>query len=250
MMKSAGPRRDETLDGLLGGKVSVLQSKGGYRFSLDPVLLAHFVDIHRGEKVIDLGTGNGVIPLILASLHPWVRVTGLEIQMAMVERAVRSIALNHLTDRVEVLHGDIRSVEQNLAPSGFDLAVSNPPYRKLKSGRVNPDPERYIARHEAKSSLADFLRGGSYLLRPGGRMALVYPATRAMDLLVGMREEAVEPKRVRFVHSFAGGPATLVLVEGIKGGRSELKIMPPLVVYATGRQYTEEVSAMLRVGSR
>ncbi len=245
MMKSMEPRRDETLDGLFGGRVSVLQRKGGYRFSLDAVLLAQFVNLRRGDRVFDLGSGNGVIPLLLASLHPSVRVTGLEIQRSMVHRALRSVAINDLTERVEILQGDVCSVERQYAPREYDVVVSNPPYRKLNSGRVNPDPERYIARHEVKASLADFLRAGAHLLRSEGKMALVYPATRANDLLVGMRNEDMEPKRMRFVHSFAGGPATLILVEGIKGARSDLKVMAPLVVYAKGKQYTGEVKGML-----
>ncbi len=245
MMKSTEPRRDETLDTLFGGRVSVLQGKGGYRFSLDAVLLTQFVNLRRGDRVFDLGSGNGVIPLLLASLHPSVRVTGLEFQRSMVHRALRSVAINDLTDRVEIRQGDVRSVERQFAPREYDMVVSNPPYRKLDSGRVNPDPERYIARHEAKASLADFLRAGAHLLRSGGKMALVYPATRANDLLVEMRNEDMEPKRVRFVHSFAGGPATLILAEGIKGARSDLKVMAPLVVYSKGKQYTGEVSAML-----
>lgn len=247
MMKSTEPRRDETLDTLCGGRVSVLQGKGGYRCSLDAVLLAHFVNLRRGDRVVDLGSGNGVIALLLASLHPSVRVTGLEFQRSMVNRALRSVAINDLTDRVEIRLGDVRSVERQFTPREYDMVVSNPPYRKLDSGRVNPDPERYIARHEAKASLADFLRAGAHLLRSGGKMALVYPTTRANDLLVGMRNEDMEPKRVRFVHSFAGGPATLILVEGIKGARSDLKVMAPLVVYSKGKQYTGEVSAMLGV---
>ncbi len=248
MMKSTKPGKDETLDGLCGGKVSVLQSKGGYRFSLDAVLLAHFVEPRRGDRVFDLGSGNGVIALLLASLYPSIRVTGMELQRSMVHRALRSVAINDLTDRVAILQGDVRSVAPKFAPRDYDIVVSNPPYRKLNSGRVNPNPERYIARHEAKASLADFLRGGAHLLRSGGKMALVYPATRANDLLVGMRNEDIEPKRVRFVHSFAGGPATLILVEGIKGARSDLKVMAPLVVYSKGKQYMGEVSAMLGVG--
>ncbi len=245
MMKSTEPRRDETLDGLFGGRVSVLQRKGGYRFSLDAVLLAQFVNLHRGDRVFDLGSGNGVISLLLASLHPSVRVTGLEFQRSMVHRALMSVAINDLTDRVEILQGDVRSVERQFTPCEYDMVVSNPPYRKLSSGRVNPDQERYIARHEAKASLADFLRAGAHLLRSGGKMALVYPATRANDLLVGMRNEEMEPKRVRFVHSFVDGPATLILVEGIKGARSDLKVMAPLVVYSKGKQYTGEVQGML-----
>lgn len=162
----------------------------------------------------------------------------------MVDRASRGVTLNRLKDRVEIVQGDVCSVVQNFAPQSFDIVVSNPPYRRLKSGRVNPNPERNIARHEVKASLRDFLSGGSYLLRRGGKMTLVYPAARAIDLFTGMRETDLEPRRLRFVHSFAGARAAFVLVEGVKGARPELEIMRPLVIYAKRQQYTDEIIAI------
>ncbi len=246
MKKKPVPLKDETVDGLLSGRLSVLQKKGGYRFSLDAILLAHFVRVRGAKRVVDLGSGNGVIPLILTSLYPSVRVTGLEIQDKMVDRALRNIAMNDVQDRVEILQGDVISVDKRLPPGSFDLALSNPPYRRLSSGRVSPDPERYVARHEAKVSLTDFLHAGATLLPAGGSMALIYPATRAVDLLVAMRGEGLEPKRLRFVYPFAHGPAEFVLAEGVKGAGSEVRIMSPLIVYAGEKKYTEEVKAMLK----
>ncbi|MEE8077094.1 MAG: tRNA1(Val) (adenine(37)-N6)-methyltransferase [Candidatus Binatia bacterium] len=237
-------KRDETLDTLFRGKLVVIQAKRGYRFSLDAVLLAHFVEIKGKERIMDLGSGSGVIALILAAQNPSVQVVGLEVQERMVDRAMRSVALNHLNGRVEIVRGDVRSFRKNFTPQKFDLAVANPPYRRLKSGRVNPDPERYVARHEIEASLPDFLNGGSYLLRRGGRITLVYPAARATDLITAMRQADLEPSRLRFVHSFQDAPASLVLAEGIKGSRSELEIMQPLVVYAKRKQYTDEMNAI------
>ncbi len=240
-----GDSTDESLDTLFQGRLAIIQRKRGYRFSLDAVLLAHFVNVSSREKVIDLGTGSGVIPLILASLDPSVRITGLEIQEGMVERALRSVSLNRLGDSVGIIQGDVCSIKQIFPPQSFDAAVCNPPYRRATSGRINPDVERRVARHEIKGCLRDFLRAGSYLLRRRGRMSLVYPAARTVDLLQTMREEDIEPKRLRLVHSFAGSAATLILVEGLRGGRRELKIMPPLVVYTEERQYTSEMRAVL-----
>ncbi|MFQ5903611.1 MAG: tRNA1(Val) (adenine(37)-N6)-methyltransferase, partial [Candidatus Binatia bacterium] len=193
MKKSPGLSRDETLDTLFQGRLAIIQRKGGYRFSLDAVLLAHFVGIRWRERIVDLGTGNGVIPLILASLYPSVRVVGLEIQREMVGRALRSVGLNRLEDRVGIIRGDVCSIQQIFSPQSFNAAVCNPPYRGPMSGRINPDPERRVARHEIKSCLRDFLRAGSYLLRRRGRIALVYPATRMLDLLQTMRQEGMEP---------------------------------------------------------
>lgn len=245
MSKASELSGDETLDTLLEGRLGILQRKGGYRFSLDALLLADFVKLSAGQKIVDLGAGNGVVALLLASLYPAVHVTGLEIQEGMVERALRSVELNSLQRRVQIVSGDVCSIERIFPPQSFDAALSNPPYRRAKSGRINPDPERRIARHEVKGSLKDFLHAGSYLLRRGGSMVMVYPATRAVDLLQAMRGEGLEPKRLRMVHSFEAKEATLILAEGFKGGRSELKIMPPLVVYAKDRKYAAEMRAIL-----
>jgi tRNA1Val (adenine37-N6)-methyltransferase len=245
MKKLPAPLRDETLDTLLQGKLSILQGKRGYRFSLDALLLAHFVKPHGRGKIIDLGTGNGVIACILAFLHPAARVIGLEIQEEMVDRALRSVALNGLGDRVEIVQGDVCSIERMFSPRSFDAVVCNPPYRGQATGRISPDPERRIARHEIEGGLDDFIRAGSYVLRHRGAMAVIYSAPRALALLEKMRREGLEPKRLRFVHSFAAKDASLVLVEGVKGGRSELKISPPVIVYAERKKYTSEMRAIL-----
>lgn len=244
-IKRSGPSGDETLDTLFQGKLKIIQRKRGYRFSIDAVLLAHFADVQGAEEIVDLGAGNGIIPLILAFFNPSVRVVGVELQEEMVKRALRSVDLNRLGGRVKIIQGDVCSVEKAFRPQSFDAVVCNPPYRGPASGRVNPDPEKRIARHEIKGRLSDFVRAGSYLLRRGGRMALVYPATRALDLLQAMRQEDIEPKRLRLVYSFKESVATLVLAEGVKGAGSELKIMPPLVVYAKDRKYTPEVETIL-----
>ena len=244
-MKRAGTSHGETLDALFQGKLKIIQRKKGYRFSIDSLLLAHFVKVRGGEEIVDLGTGNGVIPLILGCLHPSVRVVGLELQEEMVQRALRSVDLNRLGERVKIIQGDVCSVEESFSPQSFDAVVCNPPYRETASGRINPDPERRVARHEIKARLSDFLRAGSYLLRRRGRMALVYPAARTLDLLQTMRQEDLEPKRLRLVYSLEESASTLVLAEGIKGGGSELRVMPPLVMYTKERKYSPEIRAIL-----
>lgn len=244
-MKRAETSYGETLDALFQGKLKIIQRKRGYRFSIDAVLLAHFVKVRGGEKIVDLGTGNGVIPLILGCLHPSVRVVGLELQEEMAQRALRSVRLNLLAERVRIIQGDVCSVEEIFSPQSFDAVVCNPPYRETASGRINPDLERRVARHEIKARILDFVRAGSYLLRRRGRMALVYPAARTLDLLQTMRQEDLEPKRLRLVYPFEESAATLVLAEGIKGGGSELRVMPPLVMYTKDRKYSPEIRAIL-----
>jgi tRNA1Val (adenine37-N6)-methyltransferase len=237
--------RGETLDVLFDGKVSLFQSRTGYRFSLDALLLAHFVTIKGREKIVDLGTGNGVIPLVLAILHRSAILTGVELQPAMIERARRNVQLNGLERRIQILSGDVRAGERIAAAASFDVAVCNPPYRKPGSGRLSPSDEKQIARHETQGDLGNFLHAGAFLLRPKGRLAIVYLAGRSIDLLSAMREARIEPKRMRMIHAFAGVEACVVLVEGVKGGRSGVEVLPPLTIYCRGKEYTEEVAAMI-----
>ncbi|MBI4529002.1 MAG: tRNA1(Val) (adenine(37)-N6)-methyltransferase [Deltaproteobacteria bacterium] len=250
MKRRSYASRPETLDTLFQGRLAIMQRRDGYRFSLDAVLLSHFVKLAGHEKIVDLGTGNGVIPLILASCNPSVLVTGLELQDSMVERAERNVRLNRLEPRVRIIRGDVCRIEQLFPPRSFDLVVANPPYRRIASGRINPDREKSLARHEIRGCLRDFIRAGFYLLPPGEKMDLVYPASRLSDLFNGMRAEGMEPKRLRIVHSYAESAATLLLVEGVKGAKSELKIMPPLIVYAKGKEYSPELKTILEGNSR
>jgi tRNA1(Val) A37 N6-methylase TrmN6 len=172
-------------------------------------------------------------------------ITGLELQEEMVERAVRGVVLNGLESRVKMIQGDVRSVAHILPMGAFDAVVCNPPFRQAGSGRANADGEKRIARHEIKVKLADFISAGAYLLRRGGRMALVCPATRSVELLRIMSDKKIEPKRMRMVHAYAGSAAILALVEGVREGKSGLAVLPPLVVYKRPNALTREVGAML-----
>jgi tRNA1Val (adenine37-N6)-methyltransferase len=207
--------------------------------------LAHFVALKAGESAIDLGTGNGVIPLILARLHSDVAITGVEIQPAMAERAARNVRFNQLESQIHIRLGDIREVDAIAPAASFDVAVCNPPYRGVASGRISPNDEKRIARHESRGALDDFLRAADFLLRAKGRIAVVYLAERAVDLFSAMRAARLEPKRIRMVHSFVDADASLVLVEGMKGGRSGVKILPPLTIYGDGNNYSAEVAAII-----
>ncbi len=232
------------MDTLFSGEIKLYQDCNGYRFSLDALLLADFFICHDGEQIADLGAGNGVIALILAHLHPLLWITGVELQPKMFERANRNIRMNSFTDKVTMRQADVRTIQENFTPESFAAVVCNPPYRRMNSGRISPNPEKKIARHEMTASLADFLRAGSYLLPIKGRMALIYPALRVVDLLQSMRNANLEPKRLRMVHSFADAEASLVLVEGVKGGRGGVEVFSPLFVYKQGNLYTPEVEAI------
>lgn len=237
---------DETLDSLFDGGVELYQSRAGYRFSLDAVLLAHFVKVKERVRVVDLGAGNGALTLMLAFLHHTASVVGVEIQPAMLARARRSVALNALEDRVSMRSGDVRAPAALGDAASFDVAVCNPPYRAPLSGRVSPNPEKRMARHEVQGELGHFLKAGRFLLRRKGRLALIYPAFRCVDVLAAMRAVDIEPKRLRMVHSSWGVEASLLLVEGVKEGKSEITVEAPLFVYDQEQCYRAEVAAMLR----
>jgi tRNA1Val (adenine37-N6)-methyltransferase len=246
--EGVSPQPGESCDALFRGRLRLLQAERGYRFGLDALLLCDFVALRGDESILDLGCGNGTIALVLASRFLCAKVVGLELQPAMVARARRNAALNGLAERVEILEGDVREARRLCEGRSFDLAVSNPPFRAARSGRLNPDPEKRIARHEIAASLEDFLAAGRSVLRDGGRFALIFPAPRAVDLIAGMRAHGLEPKRVRMVHSFADAPASLILAEGVKGGSVEVETLPPLVVYRRGDRYTPEVERILEGG--
>jgi len=231
-MKSFRPQTvkmqpDESLDEFMEGRLKLIQSRNGYRFSIDAVLLAEFVSIKPGETVVDLGTGCGIIPLMLLLTKQVGHAFGLEIQPPLADQAVRNALLNGFDKKMDVILGDIR--HPPLMPSSADVVVCNPPYRPQKSGRINPDPQRAIARHEILASLDDILDIARKLLRPKGRLAMIYPAVRLVDIMVRMKGYNLEPKRLRVIYPSLSSEAKLVLIEASTGGRSGLKVMPPMI---------------------
>ncbi len=220
-------RPGETLDEFLDGRLRLIQSARGYRFSIDAVLLAQFVTVKPGDVVVDLGAGCGIISLLLLLEKPVAYAIALEIQRNLADQAVRNAALNGVTDRMGVLLADLRQAP--LWQPVADVVVCNPPFRRPGSGRVNPDLQRAIARHEIMASLNDILSAASAVLKPKGRLALIYPAGRLVDLLVRMRAFDVEPKRMQVVYPSMEEESKLVLVEGARGGKGGVKILPPLM---------------------
>jgi tRNA1Val (adenine37-N6)-methyltransferase len=218
---------DESIDEFMNGRLKLIQSRTGYRFSIDAVLLSEFVSIKKGDKVVDLGTGCGIIPLVLLLRRPVRYVFGLEIQEGLARQTNRNALLNGFSPKMGVIRADIR--RPPLTAASVDVVVCNPPYRKKESGRLNPDQQRAIARHEILASLDDILEAARYVLRPEGRLAMIYPAERLADLMVKMRQYGMEPKRVRVVYPGMGSDAKLAMVEATLGGRSGLKILPPLM---------------------
>jgi tRNA1Val (adenine37-N6)-methyltransferase len=225
------PSSNETRDTFLNGTVQILQKKRGYRFSIDAVLLSQFIKIRKNENVIDLGTGSGILPLLLSQTTNARSFVGVEIQKGLAELAKKNVMLNHLEHRISILHKDLRKLRGIFSPGSFHVVLSNPPYRKYRTGRVNPSVEKAVARHEIKGTLEDLISIASYLLPPKGRCYLIFPALRTIDLLVSLRKEKLEPKRLQFVYPRIEEGAKLILAESVKASGVELKIMEPLVLH-------------------
>ncbi len=233
-----------TTDTFFNGKLHVTQDASGYRFSIDAIMLASLTDVRAGERVLDLGTGCGIIPLILAYRHPDIRVYGIEIQNDLAELAVANVNDNSMQDRITLLCRDMRALKPDLIGGPVDVIVCNPPYRKPNSGRLNPDPQRAVARHELKVSLSDVLQTVRCMLRTAGRFVTIYTAERAAELLSQMRLGGIEPKFLRLIHSQVDADAKLILVSGKKGARPGVKIGPPLIIYNAAGDYSAEVQKM------
>ncbi|MBN1848026.1 MAG: methyltransferase [Deltaproteobacteria bacterium] len=214
------------MDSFMDGRLKLIQSKNGYRFSIDAVLLAQFVTIKKNDVVIDLGTGCGIIPLILLSTKPVGYAVGLEIQPDLAYQAARNVWINGFAQKMGVLIGDIKTPP--LSPASIDVVICNPPYRKKDSGRMNPDPQRAIARHEILVSLDGILHAARYLLRAKGKLAMIYPVERLVDLMIRLRDFGMEPKRLRMIYPSITSEAKLALMEAVLGGKKGLNILPPL----------------------
>ncbi|MCX5779793.1 MAG: tRNA1(Val) (adenine(37)-N6)-methyltransferase [Firmicutes bacterium] len=238
---------DETRDSLILGGLELIQPKEGYRFSLDAVLLAHFPELTGVERVVDLGTGSGVIPLLLTVRAPQVKIIGVELQAAMVERARRSVRLNGLQDRIEILHADIREIDKSLPGGSAALVLSNPPFWKKGEGHVNRHPEQALARHELQLNLAELVSQGAYLLAPEGKLVIIQRAARLEESLEKLRRNHLTPTRLRMVHARLDRQAGLVLLEAVKSRRGRLTILPPLVIYAQAGIYSPEIQAIYGV---
>lgn len=231
-------RQDEELDELFNGRLRIIQKKGGYRFSVDAILLAHYSAHLPARAAIDLGTGSGIIPLILARKTATPTIVGVEVQEEMADMARRTMLLNGLTGRVSILSQDLRTIGDSFPPASFDLVVSNPPYYPLTNGRINPAEEKAIARHEILLRLDDLVTCARYLVGPSGSFVIIYPAKRLLELIAALTAGALKPRLLRIIHSQKNGEGKLVVVEAGRGGNPELEIAPPLFVYDQGGGYS------------
>lgn len=234
-------RPDESIDDLLLGGLKLIQAREGYRFSLDAVLLAHFAELKGVAKAVDLGTGNGIIPLLLAHRSPTLAVTGIEIQAGMVERARRSVEYNDLQQRIEIIQDDIRKVEQIFSRGWAELVLSNPPFWRKGEGLLNNRPEEAIARHEIELELPELLAAAAYLLASRGKLVLIQRADRMLEIMDQLTNYKLIPRRLRLVHPFADRDANLLLLEAEKNGKGKLQILSPLIIYEKPGTYCAEI---------
>ena len=239
-MREHHPAPDETLTVLCQERLRLYQKKRAYRFSLDPILLANFITLKGQERMLDIGTGCGIIPIYMSSRYPHNPVIGVEIQKELFDLAVRNLRLNGC-ENVQFLHGDIRAAAKSLSKP-FHVVASNPPYVKRDSGRRSPQASRYIARYESQLDLKSLLEVSASLLYPKGRLYLIYPAKRLTELISLATSLGLEPRRLRLVHPRSNGPADLFLIECMKDGGAELKVERPLYIFTDG-EYTEEVAS-------
>ena len=235
-----------TTDSFFNGCIQVKQNLSGYRFSIDAALLAWYACPSPDDTILDLGTGCGIIPMILAYRHPGVNIYGIEVQKELADIANLNITENDMQDQITILCRDMKTLKHEDTSGPVDLAISNPPFRKLTSGRINPNQQRAIARHEIKATLYDVIETARRMLKTSGRFVMIYPAGRMTDILTQMRASGIEPKSIRMVHSAKNTEAKMILVEGKKGGRSGLKSGSPLIIYKENGSYSDEVEKIFR----
>lgn len=232
---------NERIDDLQRGGLRVIQRADAFRFGTDAVLLADFAAPRRHDRVCDLGTGTGIIPLLLYARENTISADAVEIQPDMADMAARSMAMNGLNEKIRVLPGDLRSIRTLLPHARYDLVTCNPPYGKAGGTLLNPDASKRLARHEESCAIENVACAAAWLLQNGGRLCCVFPAARMIELSDAMRKYRMAPKRIRMVHSRVEKAAHLCLMEGMLDARPGLIIEPPLVIYDENNAYTPEL---------
>lgn len=232
---------DERIDDLQRNQYKIIQNQKKFCFGMDAVLLSGFAKVKKDEVALDLGTGTGIIPLLLEAKYKGMHYTGLEIQEESADMARRSVALNHLEDKINIVTGDIKEASLVFGNGTFDVVTCNPPYMTGNHGLVNKDMPKTIARHEILCTLEDVVREASKVLKPNGRFYLVHRPFRLAEIMTTLIQYKLEPKRLMMVHPFIDKEPNMVLIECSKGGKSRISIEPPLIVYKEQGVYTDAI---------
>lgn len=234
-------KEHERIDELHRNGYRIIQRENAFCFGMDAVLLSGFAAVKPGEKALDLGTGTGIIPILLEAKTEGKHFTGLEIQEEMAEMASRSVKLNGLEEKIDIITGDIKEAGRIFGGASFDVVTTNPPYMNDSHGLKNPELPKAIARHEVLCTLDDVVREGARVLRPGGRFYMVHRPHRLIEIITALTKYRLEPKRMKMVHPFVDKEANMVLIEAVRGGRSMIKVEKPLIVYKEPGVYTDEI---------
>ena len=224
-------KQGERLDDLQIAGLELIQDPEKFCFGVDAVFLSDFAKVKPGETVLDMGTGNGIIPILLSAKTKGKHFTGLEIQTETAEMARRSVRYNHLEDKVEIVTGDINEAAEIFKPAFFDVITTNPPYMLAEHGLRNPDDAKAVARHEVLCSLDDILRESMRLLQDKGRFYMIHRPFRLTEILIKMNHYKIEPKRIQFIYPHIDKEPAMVLIEGVRGAKPRVTVEPPIIIY-------------------
>ena len=234
-------KNGERIDDLHRNGYKIIQDTQKFCFGIDAVLLTGFASVKDNENVLDLGTGTGIIPILLEAKTKGNHFTGLEIQDESVDMAIRSVKLNCLEDKISIVKGDIKEAGKLFPLSSFDVITSNPPYMNNNNGIKNTLEPKSIARHEILCTLQDVVENASSVLKVGGRFYMVHRPNRLPEIIVTLKKYKLEPKRIRFVHPYSDKEPNMILIESVRHGKPLLKVEPPLIVYKSVGEYTDEI---------
>lgn len=233
---------NERIDDLEYKNLKIIQNKKGFCFGIDSVIISDFAKDLKAEAVgVDLGTGTGIIGILLCAKTKIKKIIGVEIQKEVADMTKRSIKINNLEDRFEILNTNIKNINKEVKGDSFDFVVTNPPYKKIETGKVNENELKYISRHEYTASLEDFIKASKYLLKDKGNLYMVHRPERLADIIELMRKYKIEPKKIRMVYSKLEKDASLVLIKATKNAKPFLKIEKPLIIYNKNGEYTDEI---------
>ena len=234
-------KKNERIDDLQRNHYKINQDPERFCFGMDAVLLSGFARAKEGDRVLDLGTGTGIIPILMEAKTQAAHFIGLEIQRESADMAARSVSLNHLEGKIEIVTGDIKEAVSLFGAASFDVVTCNPPYMTEHHGLTNPEAPKAIARHELLCTLEDVISQAARLLKPGGNFYMVHRPFRLVDIITLLRTYGVEPKRMKMVYPFVDKEPNMVLIEANRGGRPRLSVEKPLIVYKEPGVYTDEI---------
>lgn len=235
-------KQNEKIQDLEYKGLKIIQNKEWFCFGIDSVLLSDFAkDIRNNSKVIDLGTGSGILCILLVAKTKLEKIYGIDIQEEVINMAKRSVELNHLENKIEMINKNIKELVEIFERNSIDAIVTNPPYKKINTGKINEKENKFISRHEITANLEDFIKISSYLLKDKGRFYMVHRPERIAEIIFQLKKYKIEPKKMRFVHSNYKEAPKLVLIEAIKNANEFLKVENPLFIYNENGKYTEEI---------